>query len=53
MFKQRKLQIDPSENVWYVLEQYGKRTQQNVGMHIDNGPPPVMHHSRCSVANIK
>ena len=26
--KQRKLRIDPSESVWYVVEQYGERTKR-------------------------
>ena len=42
-FKQRKLWVDPSKNVWYVVELYGKRTKRNVGMCVDNGPPAVMH----------
>ena len=42
-FKQRKLRVDRSENIWYVVEQYDDRTEQNVGTHIDNGSPAVMH----------
>ena len=42
-FKQRKLQVDPSEKFWYAEEQYDERTEQNIGTHVDNGPPAVMH----------
>ena len=42
-FKQRKLRVDPSKNVWYAMEKYDERTERNIGMCIDNGPPAVMH----------
>ena len=41
--KRRKLRVDPSESVWYAVEQYSERTQQNVGMHVDNEPAAGMH----------
>ena len=41
-FKQRKLRDDQSENIWYAVEQYNERTEQNIGTRIDNGPPAVM-----------
>ena len=42
-FKQRKLWVDQSKSIWYAVEQYGERTERNIGTHIDNGPPAVMH----------
>ena len=35
--------VDRSESIWYVLEQYSKKKEQNVGMRTDDGPPAVMH----------
>ena len=37
--------IDLSESVWYTLEQYGEKTDQNLGMSASfgHGPPTVMH----------
>ena len=40
---QRKLRVDPSETVWYAVEQYSERTQQNVGTGVENGPFTGMH----------
>ena len=42
-FKPRKLWVDQSKSVWYVVEQYGERTEQNIGTRVDNGPPAEMH----------
>ena len=53
--KQRKLWVDLSERVWYAVEQYDERIEQNIVTCIDNGHPVGMHSSvttRCSVANI-
>ena len=41
--KWRKLWVDPSESVWYAVEQYSERTERNGGMRVDNGTPAVMH----------
>ena len=41
--KRRKLWVNLSESVWYVVEQYGKRTERNISTHIDNGPPAGIH----------
>ena len=35
--------IDQSESVWYVVEQYGEKSDWNIGMHIGCGSPAVMH----------
>ena len=35
--------IDHSENVWYLVKQYDERAERNVGTRIDNGPPVVKH----------
>ena len=37
--KRRKLQVDPSKSVSYAVKQCNERTEWNVGMRIDNGPP--------------
>ena len=41
--KLRELWVDPSESVWYAVEQYGEGTERNVSTCIYNGPPAVMH----------
>ena len=35
--------IDWSESVWYAVEQYGEKTDQNAGTHVGYGPTVVMH----------
>ena len=35
--------IDWSESVWYAVEQYGEKTDQNIGTHVGYGPTAVMH----------
>ena len=35
--------IDPSESIWYALEQYGEKTDRNLGMSFGHEPPAVMH----------
>ena len=37
------LSIGWNESVWYVVEQYGEWTEQNVGIQAGDGLPAVMH----------
>ena len=30
--------IDQSEIVWYAVEQYGEKTEWNIGMRVGDGP---------------
>ena len=43
LVKQRKLRVDPRESVCYAVEQYNERTEQNVAMRVDSGPPAGMN----------
>ena len=35
--------IDWNKSIWYVVEHYGERTEQNVDICIVYGPPAMMH----------
>ena len=51
-FKWRKLAVDPSKSIWYVVGQYGERTEQNVGMQADSGPPAGIHSQHITKINV-
>ena len=43
LFLVYNVSIDQSESIWYVTEQYGERTEWNIGKGVGDGPPEVMH----------